>query len=195
MIDKKLNFLSLIIMYNEPHRHYHNLSHIARMYDSAKEYKIELSDEQSLAILFHDVYYETDKKKLIFNGKYISNEELSADMACCWCEYNHYGQEFARKVYQIVRDTEKHIPNIPESNDVLDLDLLGLAFPETYKIQGDKIRLEYSHFTDDEFNKGRAEWLKSMLEKEFIFTGFFANGDYEVNARENLLEDLKECER
>ena len=191
MVDRSFNFLSLIDCYNEPHRHYHNFSHIAMMYDWAREYKIKLSEEQRLAILFHDVHYSVDKKKNTFMGKYVSNEELSADIAQEWCKYC-FEEDFVKRVYQIIRDTEIHIPTIPESNDVLDLDLLGLSFSCIYKDVGDKIRQEYKHFSNKEFNKGRSDWIESMLKRESIYTGFFASGDYEKNARINLEKNFKE---
>lgn len=176
------DFLDLIEAYNEPHRHYHNFTHIAQMFEWAKEYEIQLTDEQKLAILFHDVVYSVGKKSF-------SNEHLSAICAYDYC-HEKYGNEFAKTVKRIILDTENHIPTIELSKSVLDLDLLPIALSETYEENGRKIRMEFKDYSDKEFNNGRIEWIESMLNRQRIFTGCFANCDFEEYARFNLTNEL-----
>ena len=52
-----MEMLYLINQYNSEGRYYHNFMHVARMFDDAKENKLELSKEQQIAILYHDVVY------------------------------------------------------------------------------------------------------------------------------------------
>jgi len=40
--------------YAEPHRKYHNLAHIFRMFEIAQNREMELTAEQVVAIWFHD---------------------------------------------------------------------------------------------------------------------------------------------
>ena len=61
----------IIRAYCEPHRKYHNLSHLNFMIDKAIEWKWKLTDELLFAITFHDAVYAPGAK---------DNEERSAEM-------------------------------------------------------------------------------------------------------------------
>lgn len=69
MWQHALNFVKPY--YNQPHRFYHNFSHIEKMLDYAVGYPVDNSEAVSYTILFHDIVYEIDKQ---------DNEEQSCEV-------------------------------------------------------------------------------------------------------------------
>jgi len=154
------------------------------MFDEADKHGIVLSEEQYLAILFHDVVY---------NPTSMSNEEASCNV---FDEYVFGLKAISfdvRLVKQIIMDTQNHIPTCEESKIIIDLDLIGLASSEEQYYKNAKlIEWEYTHnnaFTIEEFNKGRIGWLEAMLNKNPIFyTKWFKN--LEKYVKFNIAEEL-----
>ena len=186
-----IDLLDVQHRYMEPHRFYHNLIHVAKMFETAKLNNIPLSIEQELAIWYHDVIYQVKR------GEF-SNEELSARYAiekifhyCANAHIENYKRdERIEKVATIIRDTENEIPTIEESKVVIDLDLWGLG---TYEYQKNSILIEKEFttvMTIDEFKSGRKKWLQLFLARDTIFVSKYANDTLEYNAVEQLSNDL-----
>jgi len=177
----------IIKRYTEPHRKYHTLHHLAQMLHLASDRGIKLSDEQQLAIWFHDVIYDVPAPKDI------SNEKLSSEFARDFLERDRNASYFnwprVDLICAIIEDTEyPHMPTIPESAVVIDLDLSGLGL--NYWRNKELIRDEFSCYSDEEFNKGRLGWLKSMQKREKVFvSGLF--DDLEDGARSNIEAEIK----
>lgn len=110
--------LDLTRRYCEPHRHYHTIGHIADMLHRGRE--LDLRDEQVLAIWFHDAIYDTRSD---------TNEQDSADLAVQMLGAADHASAKIEDVRQIVLDTKGHVPSIPGSAAVIDLDLSSLAAP------------------------------------------------------------------
>jgi len=174
----------IIKRYYEEHRFYHNFNHVKQMFDEAEIRGIELSEEQYLSILFHDVVYNPGSK---------TNEEDSCNV------FDKY--VFSLKavsfnsiiVKQIIMDTKTEIPTCESSKIIIDLDLCGLAgTPEQYFQNSKFIAWEYTYnnkLSDKEFNSGRIKWLEEMIEKKQIFyTDYFK--PLENCAKFNLAEEL-----
>lgn len=201
--------------YLEPHRHYHTLEHIIYMFNKAKEWEWQPSDELIYAIWFHDAVYEPGAK---------DNEEKSIKMLMDVVSIPAGSKGwFVGSNDHIVRaramilDTKTHIPTIEESKQLIDLDLAILGEDEIidinsidgfslegyfssykYSLRGfgfyDKyltnVRREYSHVSDKDWAKGRSDWIKSMLSREQIF--YTEDGKkLEAQARNNLKMELK----
>jgi predicted metal-dependent HD superfamily phosphohydrolase len=154
------------------------------MFHCAAERGIELSREQIVAIWFHDVIYDVPAPE----GK--SNEKRSSDFAHnTLIEYPVNFFTSVEMVCRIIEDTEyPHLPTIDASAVVIDLDLsgLGLNYWENKKL----IREEFAVYSDEEFNKGRLGWLKSMRERGKIFvSGLF--DDLEDAARGNIEHEIR----
>lgn len=75
---------------------------------------------------------------------------------------------------------------------MLDSDLKGLgASFNTYWLNGQKIRLEYSHLSREEWITGRTAFIKKVLEAKQVFRTSVIRNEYEAQARSNLITELK----
>jgi predicted metal-dependent HD superfamily phosphohydrolase len=181
------NILVLVTdAYTEPHRYYHNLNHIMRMFSYAKENNIPLNKKQKLAIWFHDISYNPLPKKK-------SDEETSADLAYIML-YKELGRESANVVKQMILDTTTHHTLNDDSKTVVDLDLIDLAFKDRYIINGENIRKEFSHLTDEQFKEGRIKWLESFINRKTIYLSKYCQHLNE-RAKANLTLDLIELKK
>ena len=147
--------------YCEPHRHYHVLTHPASMIEIGMQ-NFSLTDEQILAIWYHDAVYEAGSNM---------NEIRSAALF-----FDHFSNsdllspESLREVEEIIIDTREHIPTLESSKAVIDLDLMGLGGTyNEYWRSAKNVRQEYSAFSDEEWKVGRTKFLDRMLAKKQIF--------------------------
>ena len=152
--------LQLTKNYTEPHRAYHNLSHITSMLTVAP-----LTPEQVLAIWFHDAIYIPGAR---------DNEEKSADLAMPVVEdlvsAGILPSSATDLVHTMILDTRKHVPRTEPSRLVVDLDLMILASPrEEYIKYSQQIRQEYSAITDEFYVPGRLGFLKEFLKRDRIY--------------------------
>ena len=175
--------IELTRRYTEPHRRYHDLRHVADML--CKGATLDLTEEQLMAIWFHDAVYDPGSK---------DNEEDSADLAVQKLIAAGWTIERSQVVAQIIRDTNGHVPSIDESKKVLDLDLSTLGGSwEDYQRNGRNIREEYASISDEDWNKGRGDWLRGMLDRKQLFWTEWG-APFEEQARKNLQRDLDELQ-
>lgn len=136
---------SELMRYDEPHRFYHNLSHIETMISAAKKREI-LTDELFLAIVFHDI---------IYNPKANNNEELSAELLYKYMPLN--------KIKQAILDTKTHKPTNELSKQLCDLDLAVLwSDYETFIDFEHKIFKEYQWVDYNIYKEKRLEILSDL---------------------------------
>ncbi|HLQ38752.1 MAG TPA: metal-dependent phosphohydrolase [Planctomycetota bacterium] len=167
--------LELTRRYSEPHRHYHTIEHIAAMLHHGRG--LQLSDAQLLAIWFHDAVYDP---------RALDNEERSAALAVQLLPAAGFAAPLVALVQRIVLDTKTHVPSLPESAAVIDLDLGSLALPwEKFRRNSAFIRAEYAHVPDAEFVAGRRAFLQRMLDRPRLFWTAFG-APLEPLARGNL---------
>jgi predicted metal-dependent HD superfamily phosphohydrolase len=151
--------LDLTRRYQEPHRHYHTLEHIAAMLHEGRRFPLD--DEQTMAVWFHDAVYEAGSDE---------NEAASAGLAARWLSQQGWANERIELVRRMVLDTKGHVPSCTESEPVLDLDLMGLAAPwSVFEANTRKIRAEYAHVPDELFVTGRRAFFAAMLRRERLF--------------------------
>jgi len=175
--------LELTRRYSETHRHYHNLDHIASML--LKGTVFPLSDEQVMAVWYHDAIYDPRSK---------TNEQDSADLAREHLQQLGWATERVECVSTIILDTVRHIPSRPESDAVLDLDLSILGSdPQGYGRYVEQIRQEYAFVDDDAWRAGRAGVLRSLLQRDTLFYTEWGSA-LEGTARENLQRELSTLE-
>jgi len=171
--------LKLTKAYSEPHRVYHVLTHPAEMVKIGLELST-LTDEQILAIWYHDYVYVAGSKtnELESSGKF----------------FEHYGHSTTIAldlVQRIILDTKEHISTVHESKRVIDLDLMGLCdIFRKYWYNAELIRKEFAAFSDEEWKEGRRKFLCKMLDRDQIFyTEPFTFS--EATARNNMLEEIR----
>lgn len=128
--------------YDEPHRFYHTREHVLTLFEEAATRGLELSREQALAVLYHDVVYVPGAPEGA--NEHLSALLLRADLA-------RLDRQCARGIRpelitRIIEDTARHEPTSAESMLVLDLDLLALAArPEHFHAYAELVWLEHRH--------------------------------------------------
>lgn len=172
----------LSTLYNENHRAYHTMEHLAIMFNLASAHGLKLSVPQQIAIFYHDAIYDPTRK---------DNEEQSNNLFL----RHHTGTllpQYVERVSSIILDTKTHIASSYESCDVLDLDLAGFGFDfESYNYATQQVRLEYQHLSDEVWKANRILFLTSLLDRPHIFNTHWARDFYEIKARKNIEKDLK----
>ncbi len=177
-------FQAVLDCYREDHRHYHNDIHIDHCLGMLEEVRLGLNnpDAVELAIWFHDVIYDSGAT---------DNEQRSAD----WFMHKS-GQYLNDSVRQNVHDlimSTMH-DNSPETDDeriLVDIDLssFGLSW-ERFQTDGDNVRKEQLHLTDNEFYRKQIKFQESLLQRaQFYFSDYF-HRHYEAKARKNLSKHL-----
>jgi predicted metal-dependent HD superfamily phosphohydrolase len=172
--------------YSGRKRYYHNIDHIRWVYDLLLSVQHELSDwdAAAFAVFYHDAVYNVLKK---------DNEEQSAVLA-------------ERRLRQIgfpdfrIGLCKKHIlatkthqsGNHPDTDFLLDADLsiLGADW-ETYLLYTQKIRREYAVYPDLIYKPGRRKVIEHFLGMSAIFKTDFFRRRFEVQAQNNLKQELE----
>lgn len=173
--------LDLTQRYLEPHRTYHDIGHPVDLLTIAKKFEQELTNEQVLAIWYHDAIYVTGSS---------TNEEDSANL---FMEHSVHDTDINRNlVRQIILDTKEEIPNVEESKLVIDLDLSGLGSSrEQYAFNGSQIAIENAKVTTNQWFINREAWLEKFLGREFIYHTDWGREKFESTARENMEWELQ----
>lgn len=165
--------------YSEPHRHYHDLRHIADLLLRGRE--IGLNEEQVAAIWFHDAVYDPLSR---------NNEADSADLARRLLARDGWDTQSIETVARIVLDTRTHQPTHELSPVVLDLDMATLAGTwDDYQRYASLIRLEYQAVPELEWRKGRRAFLEGLLAHPRLYHSAWG-ARFEAPARANLRREL-----
>lgn len=175
----------ILTSYTEPHRSYHNLSHIYSLLMMAEEYYDFIGNPIlfELSIWFHDLVYDPSRN---------DNEEKSAERALELLS-PYIGDAFLENLKQMILSTIKHSPILKDLDNelFLDLDMSVLAADsEVYKAYTKAIRKEYSIFPDEMYHVGRKTVLENFSNKESIFLTQFFRSNFEQKAMENIKSEL-----
>jgi predicted metal-dependent HD superfamily phosphohydrolase len=179
----------LIRHYSEPHRTYHNLSHIMVLlrYAETHRHQINRLETVEFAIWFHDVIYDTHLK---------DNERRSAEWARRAMIAMQIDEHHIPPVMECIVATERHEVTSPRIADLplfLDMDLSILGAKENvYKQYSEVIRAEYSWVPIEEYRLARGKFLQRFLERPSLFFTTAMAADLERQARQNLESELLE---
>lgn len=182
-----LMFDMLAARYQEPHRHYHNLEHIAEMLNILDRLADLANDVVAVrfAIWFHDA---------VFDPKSSDNEDRSAELAIHSLRELGIPEDRAEHVAALIRSTKHESLSVRGSDvDVLldaDLAILG-AEERRYRRYAKAIQREYSWVDEATYRAGRIRVLKMFLARPRIYKTerMFALGE-EV-ARRNMRAELE----
>lgn len=169
----------LIRRWQEPHRHYHTLRHLTAMLPIVEE--ASGPPEVALACWFHDAIYDPRRT---------DNEDASAELALA--ALGSLGTDGA-EVARLVRLTATHDPDPGDHSGQLlcDADLAILAAPPgEYAEYAANVRREYGHVPAQDFRRGRAAVLKSLLDLPVLFHLDTHRSRWEKRARANLDKEL-----
>jgi predicted metal-dependent HD superfamily phosphohydrolase len=180
--------------YAEPHRRYHDLGHIASLFETLAQHKQHFELDKlnwvaiELAILYHDAVYVVGDT----HRRPGDNERDSAALAVNDLVDLRAPESLVTAVERAVSSTIDHVapPHDAPVQLVLDLDLYGLSVPGLYWDSNRKIREEYAMYDDDAFCQGRAAFLRGFLERPIIYSTNHFRALCEDSARTLLQEEL-----
>lgn len=178
----------LFLRHHEPHRAYHNLDHLAQMFEALEKMVDAVPTAVSLAVWFHDSVYEPTSSR---------NEQDSAALMMGLC-----GGEFVKSVLMEARRlillTKEHVVGEEDENGRLiidaDLSILG-AEPARYQVYAQAIRQEYGHVPDVAYREGRTAVLRCFLAREWIFLTEYGRDQWEAQARNNIRQELGDWQK
>jgi predicted metal-dependent HD superfamily phosphohydrolase len=171
----------LLRRWQEPHRHYHDVRHLAQLLSALAELCGGPPPRPlALAAWFHDAVHE---------GTAGADERDSAELALTELGgIGLPGSEVA-EVARLVLLTIDHSPEPGDNAGALlvdgDLSILGQP-PGRYHYYSRGIRLEYPTLSDELFFSGRLQALDQLLSKGPLFGTSAGRGFWEVQARGNL---------
>lgn len=178
----------LVARWGQPHRHYHDLTHLGSVLAVVDEHAGWASDVSAvrLAAWFHDAVYAPRRD---------DNERASAALARA--VLRRLGVDPARvdEVVRLVRLTERHNPAPGDRNGELlcDADLSVLAGePAAYRQYVARIRREYAHVPDQAFRAGRVGVLRRLLALPALYRVPELARRWEARARHNLTREVAE---
>jgi predicted metal-dependent HD superfamily phosphohydrolase len=183
--DSRKILEEVINKYTEPHRSYHNLSHVYSMLMMAEEYYdfIENPVLFELSIWFHDLIYDPSRN---------DNEEKSAERAIELLS-PFLADSFLENLKQIILSTIKHAPLLKDHDNelFLDLDMAVLASESIiYEQYTSAIQKEFSIFPAELYQAGRKSILEKFLEGKNIFLTPFFKENFEKQAVENIQNEI-----
>lgn len=170
----------LAVAYGEPHRMYHNVTHIAELLRHFDEVTWRQPAEVYVAIVFHDAIYLPGAK---------DNEARSA----AWARRAGLPVDGDR-VAELILATARHgAIDHAGGDDALFLDcdmaILG-APPAEFDAYDAAIALEYRHVPPAAYAAGRRAFLAQLLAKPRIFLSDFFHLRLDAAARQNLARRL-----
>jgi predicted metal-dependent HD superfamily phosphohydrolase len=178
-------FYNIVARYNEPHRKYHTLQHLAECLSHLDEVQqlAARPAEIELALWFHDSIYDVRRQ---------DNEERSAEWAHASAEAASLPAEVCDRVRDLVLVTRHNAA--PRSTDEailvdIDLSILGAA-PQRFVEYETAIREEYNWVPRFVFDFKRRSILKEFRRRDPIFCISHFAKRFEQQARENLERSL-----
>jgi predicted metal-dependent HD superfamily phosphohydrolase len=154
----KCDVNTLLSMWNESHRHYHNLNHLNDLLDMINENQSKYSQKEYekliLTALFHDCVYDPMRN---------DNEEKSAEFFIeCVADKSNLD---LLEVKQMILDTKTHQPNTKLSESFInyDMNIVERGFEDLLQWENG-IREEYKAY-GKEYKEGRLKFLESLLDK------------------------------
>jgi len=183
-------FSKALEQYSEPHRHYHVLRHLHHMLSflhSADDLGDEFWALCVFFIFFHDWVYRTEFTKIPAHS-----EKVSAHIGYCSLRDMGLDEVRSRLVEKWIL-ASTHKGDVDGANTyVLDLDLLILSTSEeAYDEYCSDVRKEFGWVPEEQWRKGRADFLKGMLAKDKIF---MTRPLEENAARANMARELQRLE-
>jgi predicted metal-dependent HD superfamily phosphohydrolase len=171
--------------YSENGRFYHNLHHIEAVLSHIQPFlqRAENPVSLQLAAWFHDVVYDPTRH---------DNEAQSAAYARQVLTELQVSQADRDEVERLIMLTSGHETSFSDLDGhiLLDADLAILAAePAQYDAYAQAIRQEYAHVPDAAYRIGRAQVLRRLRERPFLYY-LPEHQNWEAAARANLAREL-----
>jgi pantetheine-phosphate adenylyltransferase len=154
----KCDINTILTMWNESHRSYHNLNHLNDLISQINENKSNFSEKEyeklMLVAIFHDVVYDPSSQ---------TNEEDSVKFLMeCAVDVN----KDILDVKQMILDTKTHnsTTNLSESFNKYDMNIVERDFDQLLEWEKG-ISKEHSVYPKEQYKEGRLKFLESLLDK------------------------------
>jgi pantetheine-phosphate adenylyltransferase len=155
----KCDINTVLSMWNESHRSYHNLTHLNDLISQINENKSKFSEKEyeklMLSAIFHDIVYDPSSS---------TNEEDSANFLM-ECAIDKYSKDIL-EIKQIILDTKTHnsTTNLSESFNNYDMNIVERDFDQLLDWEKG-ISEEFSVYPKEQYKEGRLKFLESLLDK------------------------------
>jgi predicted metal-dependent HD superfamily phosphohydrolase len=181
----RTEWAAVVAAWSEPHRRYHDLSHLAAVLGIVEALAPAADDPDAirLAAWYHDVVYDP---------RSADNEARSAGRARAGLRGLVHDDRLA-EVERLVLLTVDHDPAPDDANGAVlcDADLAVLAAPpEAYAAYASAVRAEYEHLSDAEFTAGRIAVLERLLALPALYRLPEDDERWTATARANLTAEL-----
>lgn len=181
----------LVARYREPHRRYHTTAHLGWVLRHVDELGADpavapaIGDVAAViaAAFYHDAVYVPTSSTNEHDSALLAGRELAA---LGWSDHR------IAPVVRMIEGTADHLDPPDIATAVLydaDLAVLG-ADPAAYSDYVRGVRAEYAHVDEAAWADGRADVLRSFLDRPAIFTSTPAHDRWESIARANLTAEL-----
>ena len=185
LADKMFNVLEKA--YTQPHRHHHNLDHLADVLDEidrAGAGTVKDPAALQVAAFFHDAVYDVRRD---------DNERRSALAAIRALLRFGAPKKRILSVRDMILCTREHKCVQPDGRILIDADLAILAAPAPrYKAYAEAIRKEYAHVPEDQYRRARSQLLNDLLRRPQLFQTMHGRRTHEAAARQNIAREVAE---
>ena len=175
----------LVQAYGDRNRRYHTLNHIARVFADLDAVPL-WEPAVEWAVWYHDAIYRAGAT---------DNEIRSAALARQTLVSLGLASGLGARVGQLIEATSRHQADVDDRSALLFLDadmaILG-ASPADYANYAAAIRYEYRHLPAARYRRGRAAFLREVLERPVLYLSAHFRRRHERQARINLGWELGE---
>lgn len=179
----------LIYRYTEVHRTYHNVNHIAYLFNLMDSYIQQINNPAvvAFAIFYHDYVFDTHRKDNVEQSAIIAGNHLSE---------LQLKKELIKKVQEFILATQNHhlvSQNIVDQDMAffIDFDLAILGEDDdTYIMYSKMVRQEFNHYPQPLYEQGRVEALQRLLDSKYIYHSNDFRIVMEEAARQNIQKEI-----
>ena len=153
------------------------------MLDNIHDFKLSKKDEYKLelAIWFHDIVYDSTRT---------DNEKLSANNFKSFGNIIGLKNKHIKEICNLILVTKHNDTVKTESEKIIcDLDLREFTSIRS-KLNSEEVRKEFVHLSDEEFYKGRADFLRKMINKKYIYSTDLYRNSLEELAKHRITIEL-----
>jgi len=172
--------------YSGSGRHYHNLHHLAAIFDVLADVALPETTASALqlAVWYHDAVYDS---------RAVDNEERSSDLARAQLGLLRLAGGMIEETARLILLTKRHVTTAEDyaGQLLLDADLAILGAPaDIYDRYASAIRQEYAWVEEEAYRRGRSAVLQRFLQRPRIYCTPVLYGTSEQIARLNMAREL-----
>lgn len=172
--------------YDEPHRAYHNRSHIDALladFERLKQHFVA-PEAVEIAIWYHDVIYQPFSKTNEKDSAARMRAEMSGRVDAAVVDTAD-GLILATETHAVPQDLAEATASDCALFLDMDMAILGTS-PEVFDIYDAGVRTEYAAVPEEQYRMGRCAILGEFLSRDRIYLTDMFHRSHDVQARDNL---------